>query len=82
MAKIALQKLIWQSIPEADGTLERVEVALDGIVPKTVPLDVQEHWLAKGMVKDDPNQEMPERSEGVPSMLLPVMGNPPVRSRS
>jgi hypothetical protein len=94
MAKIALQKIIWHSTPviDKDGNatkkldgidtgepdLDRVEIPMDGVVPKTVPMKIQTEWFNKGLVRDDPNIDMPDAIEGPPSMLLPVAGHPPI----
>ena len=50
---------------------ERVEIPADSPVPKVVPMKIQEEWLSKDMVRDDPSVEAPDKIEGPPSMLLP-----------
>ena len=88
MAKVAQKYLIWQSDPTVDeegrlvmrstpGMVEeaevlRVETNIDEVVPDTVPEAVQEEWLAKGWVIEDPTKARIPKSEGPPRMLLPV----------
>lgn len=55
-----------------EAAVLRVEVNIDEVVPDTVPDAVQEEWLAKGLVIEDPTKARIPKQEGPPRMLLPV----------
>jgi hypothetical protein len=50
---------------------ERVEIAMESVVPDTVPLDVQLDWETRGLVFEDPTKESVAVQSGPPRMTLP-----------
>ena len=52
---------------------DRVEIALEGVVPDIVPEEVVAEWEAKKWVYEDPTRERIAAPEGPPRMLMPVV---------
>jgi hypothetical protein len=86
MAKIATQGIIWQNMPARDENgelvrdeitgdlmVDRVEIAQDKPVPLSVPEEVVAEWEAAGLVYDDPAVEAPEKPEGPPIVMAPIV---------
>lgn len=83
MAKVAKQWLVWQSDPKVDiagtfirnelgeFTYDRIEVAMDSVVPDTVPTEVQQEWETKEWIFEDPTKEHVAKQEGPPRVTLP-----------
>jgi hypothetical protein len=83
MAKVAKQWLVWQSDPKLDmvgvplknelGEMmhDRIEIAMDSVVPDTVPMAVQEEWESKDWIFEDPTKEHVAEQSGPPRMTLP-----------
>ena len=83
MAKVAKQWLVWHSDPKVDAmgvpirndlgelSQDRIEIAMDMVVPDTVPKEIQEEWESKGLVFEDPTKERLVKQEGPPRMTLP-----------
>lgn len=83
MAKVAKQWLVWASSPKVDaagvplrndfGELihDRVEVAMEAVVPDTVPIEVQQEWEEKDLVFEDSTKEHIAKQEGPPRVSLP-----------
>jgi hypothetical protein len=52
---------------------DRIEVAMDSVVPDTVPKEIQEDWETKGFVFEDPLKDHIAAQEGPPRISLPPM---------
>jgi hypothetical protein len=83
MAKVAKQWLVWVSNPKVDvignpirndlGELQcdRIEIAMEGVVPDEVPIEIQQEWELKDWIFEDPTKERIEKQGGPPRVTLP-----------
>lgn len=83
MAKVANRWLVWVGSPKLDAAgvpvrndfgdliTERVEVAMESVVPDVVPTEVQQEWEAQGYINEDPSKERIAAPTGPPRVMLP-----------
>ena len=66
---VLLKKVRGVELEEPDQ--DRIEIAMDAVVPDVVPEEVQEDWEKRGMVLEDPTREHIAKQEGPPRALMP-----------
>jgi hypothetical protein len=50
---------------------DRIEVAMDAVIPDTVPIEVQREWESRDLIFEDPTKEHVAEQSGPPRVSLP-----------